>query len=189
MNPHGFRRHPLKMVCLPVPPLPHSSLLSQIRDNLLSSTSEKAISCGRARLTGNLRTVQGHDSQDHSRRLLTLTRWGSLRLLSRSLLLLLWSGARNAGCRWRTLGGSPLCLSLNPAGVTGHTAATRGEETQHQAAYEERDCEPRGRSGQKGRCSPTSEDGAGDTRSSEGSGQTFAFRGLHENRDNQADAD
>jgi len=24
LNPHAFRRHPLKMVCLPVPPLPHS---------------------------------------------------------------------------------------------------------------------------------------------------------------------
>src|SRR5262249_11521349 len=23
LNPHAFRRHPLKMVCLPVPPLPH----------------------------------------------------------------------------------------------------------------------------------------------------------------------
>src|ERR1700681_2694189 len=25
LNPHAFRRHPLKMVCLPVPPLPHFS--------------------------------------------------------------------------------------------------------------------------------------------------------------------
>src|SRR5437773_7963370 len=24
LNPHAFRRHPLKMVCLPVPPLPRS---------------------------------------------------------------------------------------------------------------------------------------------------------------------
>ena len=24
LNPHAFRRHPLKMVCLPVPPLPHA---------------------------------------------------------------------------------------------------------------------------------------------------------------------
>src|SRR3990172_7485539 len=24
LNPHAFRRHPLKMVCLPVPPLPQS---------------------------------------------------------------------------------------------------------------------------------------------------------------------
>ena len=23
LNPHGLRRHPLKMVCLPIPPLPH----------------------------------------------------------------------------------------------------------------------------------------------------------------------
>src|SRR5579862_1991200 len=23
LNPHAFRRHPLKMVCLPIPPLPH----------------------------------------------------------------------------------------------------------------------------------------------------------------------
>jgi hypothetical protein len=26
LNPHAFRRHPLKMVCLPVPPLPHIKL-------------------------------------------------------------------------------------------------------------------------------------------------------------------
>ncbi len=25
LNPHAFRRHPLKMVCLPVPPLPHAA--------------------------------------------------------------------------------------------------------------------------------------------------------------------
>src|SRR5215831_2098180 len=25
LNPHAFRRHPLKMVCLPVPPLPQES--------------------------------------------------------------------------------------------------------------------------------------------------------------------
>jgi hypothetical protein len=25
LNPHAFRRHPLKMVCLPVPPLPHET--------------------------------------------------------------------------------------------------------------------------------------------------------------------
>jgi hypothetical protein len=25
LNPHAFRRHPLKMVCLPVPPLPLST--------------------------------------------------------------------------------------------------------------------------------------------------------------------
>src|ERR1700733_10111440 len=30
LNPHAFRRHPLKMVCLPVPPLPHSNTRSQI---------------------------------------------------------------------------------------------------------------------------------------------------------------
>src|SRR5260370_297237 len=27
LNPHAFRRHPLKMVCLPVPPLPQMSLV------------------------------------------------------------------------------------------------------------------------------------------------------------------
>src|SRR6201982_738193 len=26
LNPHAFRRHPLKMVCLPVPPLPHRQI-------------------------------------------------------------------------------------------------------------------------------------------------------------------
>src|SRR3954471_10122157 len=25
LNPHAFRRHPLKMVCLPIPPLPQGS--------------------------------------------------------------------------------------------------------------------------------------------------------------------
>jgi hypothetical protein len=25
LNPHAFRRHPLKMVCLPIPPLPHGA--------------------------------------------------------------------------------------------------------------------------------------------------------------------
>jgi hypothetical protein len=25
LNPHAFRRHPLKMVCLPIPPLPHKT--------------------------------------------------------------------------------------------------------------------------------------------------------------------
>ena len=27
LNPHAFRRHPLKMVCLPVPPLPQGKSL------------------------------------------------------------------------------------------------------------------------------------------------------------------
>jgi hypothetical protein len=29
LNPHGLRRHPLKMVCLPIPPLPHSGQVPQ----------------------------------------------------------------------------------------------------------------------------------------------------------------
>src|SRR5579864_8302096 len=32
LNPHAFRRHPLKMVCLPVPPLPHECE-TELRDS------------------------------------------------------------------------------------------------------------------------------------------------------------
>src|SRR5208337_3137329 len=31
LNPHAFRRHPLKMVCLPVSPLPHSRMQRALR--------------------------------------------------------------------------------------------------------------------------------------------------------------
>src|ERR1700684_2454685 len=46
LNPHAFRRHPLKMVCLPVPPLPHGcetnttgavSIITVIRSNQRTS--------------------------------------------------------------------------------------------------------------------------------------------------------
>ena len=30
LNPHALRRHPLKMVCLPIPPLPQYFLLNQL---------------------------------------------------------------------------------------------------------------------------------------------------------------
>ena len=29
LNPHGFRRHPLKMVCLPIPPLPQIPMMGR----------------------------------------------------------------------------------------------------------------------------------------------------------------
>ena len=31
LNPHAFRRHPLKMVCLPISPLPHSRMQPALR--------------------------------------------------------------------------------------------------------------------------------------------------------------
>src|SRR5882762_6732142 len=36
LNPHAFRRHPLKMVCLPVPPLPQFQLLQPISSTAVS---------------------------------------------------------------------------------------------------------------------------------------------------------
>ena len=43
MNPHAFRRHPLKMVCLPVPPLPHG--VNYVIKNLASSSCEGISDC------------------------------------------------------------------------------------------------------------------------------------------------
>src|SRR3979490_247018 len=39
LNPHAFRRHPLKMVCLPIPPLP---LLNSIGRRPSEGTSRSA---------------------------------------------------------------------------------------------------------------------------------------------------
>ena len=148
----------------------------------------------RRSVRGNPRKRQG-SLQKVCKPLLSFSGRRSLRLLGRSLrlprrsLLLLRGGARNAGCRGSTLGGSSLRLSLDPAGVAAYASTARREESQDQAAYKESYCQSRGRFGQKRGCSPASEDGPGDTRSSEGSGQTFAFGGLHQDRDDQGDAD
>ena len=44
MNPHAFGRHPLKMVCLPVPPLPHAVIATRF-DILARSASEGVSNC------------------------------------------------------------------------------------------------------------------------------------------------
>jgi hypothetical protein len=40
LNPHGFRRHPLKMVCLPIPPLPQDKLTRSKKKDTLNCLSE-----------------------------------------------------------------------------------------------------------------------------------------------------
>src|SRR6266851_2330010 len=47
LNPHAFRRHPLKMVCLPVPPLPHGC----------ETTPEGVVDYSRRNLLNPLRVV------------------------------------------------------------------------------------------------------------------------------------
>src|SRR3954467_1552180 len=39
LNPHAFRRHPLKMVCLPIPPLPHALGATRTQDRRPAATS------------------------------------------------------------------------------------------------------------------------------------------------------
>jgi hypothetical protein len=60
LNPHASRRHPLKMVCLPIPPLPHKNWLRSrvtmgfVGERKLHDYNKR---CGRHRPVGRGRSV------------------------------------------------------------------------------------------------------------------------------------
>jgi hypothetical protein len=78
---------------------------------------------------------------------------------------------------------------LNAAGFAAHASTGRVQESQNQTAYEESDSHTGRGLGQESGCSSTTEDGARDTRASEGPSQPLSFGRLHQNGNYQADAD